>query len=36
LEPVPAKAGKADPLVCPKCKGVMRIISLCEAIAYVK
>jgi len=30
------KIYEADPLVCPKCQGSMRIISLCEAINYVK
>ena len=30
------KIYEVDPLVCPKCKGSMRIISLCEAIDYVK
>ncbi len=30
------KIYEVDPLICPKCQGPMRIISLCEAIAYVK
>jgi len=30
LEPVPAKAGKVDPLVYPKCQGEMKIISSIE------
>ncbi len=30
------KIYEVDPLVCPKCQGTMRIISLCEAIDYVK
>jgi hypothetical protein len=30
------KIYEVDPLVCPKCNGPMRVISLCEAINYVK
>jgi len=30
------KIYEVDPLTCPKCRGTMRIISLCEAIDYVK
>jgi hypothetical protein len=36
LEPVPAKAGKVDPLVCPKCKGKMRIISSIEDPSVIR
>jgi hypothetical protein len=30
------KVWSADPLVCPRCAGPLRIISLCEAFDYVK
>jgi len=30
------KVYETDPLICPKCRGEMRIISLCEAFDYVK
>jgi hypothetical protein len=30
------KIYEIDPLVCPYCQGSMRIISLCDAIDYVK
>ncbi len=30
------KVYETDPLICPKCHGEMRIISLCEAFDYVK
>jgi hypothetical protein len=36
LEPVPAKAGKVDPLICPKCKGKMRIISSIEDPSVIR
>jgi hypothetical protein len=36
LEPVPAKAGKVDPLVCPKCQGSMRIISFIEDPSVIR
>jgi hypothetical protein len=30
------KIYEVDPLTCPKCWGIMRILALCEAIDYVK
>jgi hypothetical protein len=36
LEPVPEKAGKVGPLVCPKCKGAMRVISSIEDPSVIR
>jgi hypothetical protein len=36
LEPVPAKAGKVDPLVCPKCQGTMQVISFIEDPSVIR
>jgi hypothetical protein len=36
LEPVPAKAGKVNPLICPKCQGSMTIISFIEDLSVIR